>query len=120
MPLRDPSMKEPPGSGIPYSLASLSNFLNQDLIEVSAFVYECKKACGSYKWLDLWSAVELERTNNDANGFSFPEYQLVTQFLGICVGQCWPLSDYVTITIAAARVFLRSQESRSSNDLRRI
>ena len=42
---------------------------------------------GSYKWLDLWSAVELEWTNNDANGFSFPEYQLVTQILGIFIGQ---------------------------------
>ena len=50
---------------------------------------------GSYEWSDLWSAVELERTNNNANGFSFPEYQLATQILGICVGQCWPPSDYV-------------------------
>ena len=51
---------------------------------------------GSYKWLELWRAVELEWTNNDANGLHFPECQLVTKFLGICIGQCWPLSDYVT------------------------
>ena len=35
------------------------------------------------------------------NGFRFPEYQQVTLILGICMGQCWPLSDYVTTTTMA-------------------
>ena len=58
--------------------------------------YVCKKACKARTngWI-----CGAEWTNDDANGFSFPEYQLVTQqILGICVGQCWPVSDYGTTT----------------------
>ena len=84
--------------------------MHQDPTDI--IVYECKKArkARTNGRLDLWSALELERTNNDANGFSFPEYQPVTHILGICMGEIkWTklsecqlvtqiLSEYVTTT----------------------
>ena len=72
---------------------------------------------GSYNWLELWRAVELEWTNNDANGLSFPEYQLVTQFLGICIGQCWPLSDYVATSTRYLCKCVRMQVCNASECL---
>ena len=62
-------------------------------------IYLGISARGYARLVQIVRSVELELlTNNDANGFSFPEYQLVAQFLGICIGQCWRVSDYVITT----------------------